>query len=285
MVQASPRLAPPSVRPYTGPVIMAKRPLTVAWISFFPLEWLPDAPEPLRQLPREHPAPWQRLLLDELKGRPELKLHVFSVRKHFPRSWSFEQPGVTFHCVKVPALRSLSLYWGDTVLLRRRLRAIQPDLVHAWGSECAAALVASRLGYPYLVTMQGLLGWIKQDAGLRPTQRIEALLEPFGLRRASLVTAESNFAVGWLRERYPHLEVLQIEHAAHWLFHRLERRPQTRPIEFCYVGNFCRTKGADLLLLGLDKLRAELDFKLTLVAPPDPRFLAGLKSATSAALF
>ena len=253
---------------------MAKRPLTVAWISFFPLEWLPDAPEPLRQLPREHPAPWQRLLLDELKGRPELKLHVYSVRKYFPRSWSFDQQGVTFHCVKVPGLRTLSLYWWDTLLLRRHLHAVQPNVVHAWGSECAAALVASRLGYPCLVTMQGLLGWIKEAVGLRPTQRMEAFLEPFGLRRASLVTAESNFAVQWLRERYPHLEVLQIEHAPNWLFHRLERRPQIRPLELLYVGNFSRVKGVDLLLLALDKLRAELDFKLTLVGSPAPAFLA-----------
>jgi len=30
---------------------MAKSPLIVAWISDFPVEWLPELPEPLRTLP------------------------------------------------------------------------------------------------------------------------------------------------------------------------------------------------------------------------------------------
>ncbi|HUA68267.1 MAG TPA: hypothetical protein VMA13_06940 [Candidatus Saccharimonadales bacterium] len=40
-------------------------PLTVAWISQFPVEWLPDAPESVRRLPREHPSSWQRVLLGQ----------------------------------------------------------------------------------------------------------------------------------------------------------------------------------------------------------------------------
>ena len=40
----------------------------------------------------------------------------------------------------------------DTVLIRRALRAIKPDVVHAWGTEQGAALVANRLGYPRVAT-------------------------------------------------------------------------------------------------------------------------------------
>ena len=35
-----------------------KQPLTVAWISDFPVEWLPDVPEPLRQAIRLLVAHW-----------------------------------------------------------------------------------------------------------------------------------------------------------------------------------------------------------------------------------
>jgi hypothetical protein len=41
--------------------------LTVAWISDFPVEWLPDIPEPLRALPRHHPATWPLVLLSEFE--------------------------------------------------------------------------------------------------------------------------------------------------------------------------------------------------------------------------
>lgn len=48
--------------------------MTVAWISFFPIEWLPDIPEELRRLPWMHPATWQRVLLAELEKIPSLRL-------------------------------------------------------------------------------------------------------------------------------------------------------------------------------------------------------------------
>jgi hypothetical protein len=36
------------------------QPLTVAWISDFPIEWLPDMPETVRTPHRRHPATWQK---------------------------------------------------------------------------------------------------------------------------------------------------------------------------------------------------------------------------------
>src|SRR5258708_35472484 len=105
---------------------MAQRPLKVAWISFFPVEWLPDLPEPLRNHPRLHPSPWQRVLLRELQAFPELKIHVVVVRRYFDRHFVFERDGVTFHCLKSPGgWRRLSLFWIDTMLVRGCLLKVQ----------------------------------------------------------------------------------------------------------------------------------------------------------------
>ena len=38
---------------------MGERPLSVAWISDFPIEWLSEIPQELRHLPRRHPATWK----------------------------------------------------------------------------------------------------------------------------------------------------------------------------------------------------------------------------------
>ncbi|HEV2208052.1 MAG TPA: glycosyltransferase [Verrucomicrobiae bacterium] len=266
---------------------MAPRPpLTVAWISYFPIEWLPQLPELLRNLPKLHPATWQRVLLDELRARTDLKLHVFAVRKHFPQHQTFEWEGVTFHCLKVPGgFRTLSLFWWETLLLRPRLKALRPDLVHAWGTERGAAMVASRLRYPYLVTMQGLLEWYLQQVDLGRVMRLESRLERISLKRASVVTVESRFGVDWLRRHYPHLEVRQAEHAPNWLFHQVQRRPQLRPLHFLFVGIMSLIKGTDLLLHALDRLRTELDFRLTVVGSAPAEFLARMKASTSAALW
>ena len=76
-------------------------PRTVAWFSYFPVEWLPDAPPEVRALPRMHPASWQRVLLGALeKEHPDLRLHILVLRKQFPRSSSFRIRNVTFHLLR-----------------------------------------------------------------------------------------------------------------------------------------------------------------------------------------
>lgn len=260
--------------------------MKAAWISYFPVEWLPGAPEEVRRLPRQHPATWQRVLLEELAGQKGLELHVLVVRKQFPRTFDFEWKGVQFHCLKVPpGMRALSLFWWETLLIRRALKAIRPDLVHAWGVERGAALVASRLGYPYLVTIQGLLRWYLQQIRQNWAQVFEASLERPALKRASLVTTESSFGVRWLAGEYPHLKILQVEHAPNWLYHKIERQPATKPVHFLYVGVLSLIKGSDIMLKGLDRVMADLDFHLTIIGGGSPEFMERLKAETSPGLW
>src|SRR5438128_6135996 len=102
-----------------------KKPLTVAWISDFPVEWLPEVPEPLRKLPRKHPATWQIVLLSEFERNPRLRLHIILLRQRIAASLSFERRGVVFHVLKAPAFMRLgSLFWADTFLIRRVCRGI-----------------------------------------------------------------------------------------------------------------------------------------------------------------
>ncbi|HEV2394414.1 MAG TPA: glycosyltransferase [Verrucomicrobiae bacterium] len=265
---------------------MADRLLKIAWISSFPIERLSEVPEMLRGLPPLHPSSWQRVLLDGFQSRADLKIHVLAVRRQFPRLMSFESDGVTFHCIKIPrGMRTLSLFWWETLRIRRCLRQIRPNLVHAWGTERGAALVASRLHYPYLVTMQGLLEWYQQQVPGDWLFRLEARIERIALRRASVVTTESTFGVNWIREHHPHLKVLQVEHAPAWVFHRVQRQPITKPIQFLYVGSLLPLKGTDLLLRALDKIRDDLDFRLTMVGTPAPGFIEQIKTATSKSLW
>src|SRR6266702_4620245 len=154
-----------------------KKPLTVAWISDFPVEWLPEVPEPLRGLPRRHPATWQMVLLSEFEQNPALRVHVILLRRRIGADLTFERKGVVFHVLKAPAwIRLASLFWADTLLIRRVCERIKPNLVHAWGIEKAAALIASRLDHPYLVTVQGLFAWYKQVVPLPAYYRFIAQL-------------------------------------------------------------------------------------------------------------
>lgn len=252
-------------------------PLKVAWISDFPVEWLDGLPPELCGLPRQHPLTWQRVLLEELQGRPNLELHIIVLRKGIPKDVRFERNGVCFHILKTRGLtRAPTLFWSDTLLARRAIHAIKPDLVHAWGTERGAALVAQRLKQPHLTTIQGLLTWYRTALKLNAHEWFAAWMEERVLRRTGHVTTESTFAVRFLRDRHPGLQVHQVEHAPHRLFHQVERQVQTRPVRLLFSGHLDRRKGADVLFGALSQLCRELDFKLVHAGSRDERLIRSL---------
>jgi glycosyltransferase involved in cell wall biosynthesis len=267
---------------------MAERPIKVAWFSYFPVEWLSGVPEEVSRLPRQHPASWQRVLLNELETDPGLKLHIVVLRKQFMRNLTFERNGVTFHLIKtLGGTRAPSLFWADTILIGRALRGVKPDVVHAWGTEHGAALVANRLGYPRLATLQGLFTWYVAAALKDWHSRLAARLEDYTLRsrKTQCVTAEARFSVNYLRERYPRLRVEHVEHVPDPVFHRLERRAQTAPVRFVFVGAFDYRKGADVLVGALERLQPELAFEVVVIGKTPPDFLAELRSRVAPALW
>ena len=267
---------PPSIRFVI--LGLLKNALTVAWISDFPVEWLPEIPEPLRKLPRRHPATWQIVLLSEFERNPRLRLHIILLRQRIAASLSFERRDVVFHVLKAPAFMRLgSLFWADTFLIRRVCRGIAPDLVHAWGIEKGAAMIAPRFKYPYLLTVQGLFAWYKEMGPLPAYYRLIARLEPTALSRAPLLTTESTFAVQFLKQRFPGIEVHQAEHAPNRCFFEVRRQPQIAPIHFIAVGELCHRKGTDLLFEALNRLVSELPFKLTVISGPDTSYLKSLR--------
>lgn len=261
---------------------MATKPLTVAWISDFPIEWLPDIPAALRHLPRRHPATWSMVLLAEFQKDPNLKVHVILLRGRIEQDLTFEQNGVTFHVLKAnPKFRLTSFFWIDTWKIRNTCQKIRPDLVHAWGSEKGASLIAARLRYPYVMTIQGLFAWYKQRMKLPPYDSFVEIVERLSLKRARVVTTESTFAVKFLRDRYPALQIHQAEHAPNQAFHQLQRRPQTQPLRFIAVGGIGHRKGTDLILAALERLRPELDYTMTFVTNPNAEYVASLQQQVS----
>ena len=175
----------------------------------------------------------------------------------------FRIGSTTFHCVKTPpGFRAPSLYWTDTFLTSRVLNEIRPDLVHAWGTEFGSAAVASRLRYPALVTMQGILTWLDSVLPLNRNLKISRMVEPGSLEKAHVVTCESSFAMRYLHDRYPHLKLLQIEHAPSPIFSQVVRQPQPSRVRILCIGHFSIGKGADVVLNALAPLVQDVLFEV-----------------------
>lgn len=264
----------------------SKTPLTIAWISDFPVEWLSDIPAEVQRLPRRHPATWQIVLLGEYEKNPELKLHVILFRGPIAKDFSFERNGVTFHVLKASGkMRLASFFWLDTWRIRAVCRKIMPDVINAWGSEKGSGLIAARLKWPYVMTIQGLFAWYKQKMKLPPYDRFVSVVEWLTLRRARVVTTESKFAVQFLHENFPGPKVHQAEHAANAAFRQIVRRPQTAPVQFICIGGLGHRKGTDLVFAALERLGAELDFRIKFITGPAPQYIESLRANASARIW
>jgi glycosyltransferase involved in cell wall biosynthesis len=104
-----------------------------------------------------------------------------------------------------------------------------------------------------------------------------ALLEDFSLPRASVVTAESTFAMSYLRQRFPHLHLYRIEHAPRRLFHQVQRIPRLSPSRALFVGTLSYLKGGDLLFQAMNHLAMETNLQLVVVGEPDRGFVHALQ--------
>ncbi len=260
--------------------------LKVAWCSYFPVEWLPEAPAEIRDLPKLHPASWQRVLWQEFARQGGLGLDVLVTRSQFRRSVTFECQGTRFHCLRTPpGMRTASLYWIDTWLIRRALRTIRPHLVHAWGTEFGGASIAGRLGYPALVTMQGILQWLGTVFPLNRTQQVARFLEKRALPRTRAATVESRFGLDYLQARYPKLKLLRIEHAPNPLFAALRRAPRTDPPRLLCIGALSHAKGADIVFPALAQLARDFNFTVSWIGARDAAFEEQMRAAAGEAIW
>jgi glycosyltransferase involved in cell wall biosynthesis len=277
-----PNAVPRKNHPAEAPV---QRPLKVAWFSYFPIEWLPDLPPELHGLARMHPATWQRVLWEQFRNDPRLDLDILALRSVFRETHRFTRDRTRFHCLRTPpGLRAASLYWLDTWMVARELRRIQPDVVHAWGSEFGAAAIASRLRYPTLVTMQGILTWYGSVFPLNRHMKLSRFLETGSLRGSRVVTCESSFGMRYLADRYPHLQLRQVEHAPSPLFAAVRRGPMQTPIRILCVGSFLYWKGADIVLKALNRLK-NADFEVLWIGSKNIELENMLRAETEPALW
>jgi glycosyltransferase involved in cell wall biosynthesis len=154
-------------------------------------------------------------------------------------------------------------------------------VAHAWGTERGAALVASRLKYPYLVTVQGLCTWCKEVGPVNTHEQLAAWIERRCLPRAPMVTTESRFSANFVREHFAPARVEQIEHAPDRVFRWAERRPKLSPRRFLFIGSFTPRKGADVLMRALDRVKDALDFELLVVGGCGKPFFTALRKELS----
>lgn len=135
-------------------------------------------------------------VLEGLFQIPELEIHVVSCTQRPMYAPEKLSQNTWFHLLHVPKIGWLRTgYQGCVRAIRRKLRELQPDLVHGEGTERECALSAAFSGFPNVVTIHGNMVEVARTlhAPVGSYLWCAAKLERFSLSRAGGVLCNSEY--------------------------------------------------------------------------------------------
>jgi glycosyltransferase involved in cell wall biosynthesis len=155
-----------------------------------------------REHDRNHAAPQPyfgtapQALLQGFTLLPELEVHVVScLQKPAPAPEKIA-PNIFYHGLVVPKSGWMrTFYQGCIRATRKKLREIQPDIVHGQGSERDCAIAAAYSGFPNVVTIHGNMKAIAEIYGrsFGNFYWLAAKLETLALKKTAGVLCNSAY--------------------------------------------------------------------------------------------
>jgi glycosyltransferase involved in cell wall biosynthesis len=220
--------------------------------------------------PRPYFGSAVQALVQGLPSVPEAEFHIVCCLRqpvtHTPKL----APNVFYHSLLVPRLGwTKTLYSGCSRAARRKLREIEPDLVHGQGTERDCAVSAVRSGFPNLITLHGYMQAIAKalKAPFFSFHTLQARLEAWTIPRAGGIICLTNYARSRVKGRTPRTWILP--NAVNESFFSVERAPQTTRDIVC-VGTISRLKNQNFLIRALEPLAAQHRFRLVFLGEGIP---------------
>ena len=135
---------------------------------------------------------------------PEVEVHVISCARAKMNSPRKLAPNVFFHSLCVPKIGWLSTgYQGCIRAARKKMKEIQPEMVHGQGTERDCALSAVFSGFPNVITIHGNMAELARQfrARIGSYGWLVARLEDFTLKRTAGVFCNSAYTEQLVKPR------------------------------------------------------------------------------------
>ena len=146
-------------------------------------------------------------LLAGFAACPEATVHVLSCTQQPVPAPAKLAENIFFHSLVVPKIGWLRTgYQGCIRAARKKLRELQPDIVHGQGTERDCALSAVFSGFPNVLTIHGNMQAIAEvyQARIGSFYWLAARLETFALRRTQGVFCNSAYTENLVAPRTSH---------------------------------------------------------------------------------
>ena len=188
----------------------------------------------------------------------DLDIHWVILDRTIRRRQVTEALGQHFH--RVPAVKfsvDLALnYLPARFVLSREICRINPDIVHAWGTELIYPAALQDFRGATILSMQGVLTEYQRIGGLPEDWRWRKMIasEKDFIRSATIVTSESQWGIDKVKAIHPQADCRMVEYGVHPSFYEIPWQPDPGMPYAVFVGGADKRKGVDLLIDALKLL-------------------------------
>lgn len=211
-------------------------------LAAFPLHHLEAFGE--RFLPAGHYATWLPQIAEAWKDQVDFEIHWLTGSNLVSQAMTCSEWNQTFHLYPIARHgRATSFYREDRREIQKILTELKPDVVHAWGTEDVCGFAGVRSGYPCILSMQGIHTNLIWHGFHHPRVYLQAAVESYCLKRANLVTVESEWGKKKIRHFRGGRPIEVVEYGVHPRFFEAQWNPVARPPTFLFVGTVCPQKG------------------------------------------
>ena len=214
----------------------------IAILAAFPLHHLKGFGKAFQ--PKGHYATWLPQIAEAWDGQKEVEIHWIVISDLVKERVDVSEWGQVFHVLPTSQSgRATTLFREDRRTIGAVLDEIQPDLVHGWGTEDVYGLAAVLSGRPNIVSMQGILSAILLKTWMHPREYFQGLLELYCLRKAQVITTESEWGAEVVRRRRGRRPVEIVEYGVQQIFFSTQWKPAAENNLTIFVGSIRAGKG------------------------------------------
>lgn len=203
-------------------------------------------------------------LIQGFSHLPDAEVHVVSCARARMTSPEKLAPNVFFHGLYVPRIGWLgTAYQGCVRAVRKKLRQIQPSIVHGQGTERDCAINAVFGGFPNVLTIHGNMRLIARVNRSRPFSFLwlAAQLEKITVPRSRGVVCITHYTQDAIKDLAKRTWV--VPNAVDVSFFDINARPpaEKTPRMLC-VGHVCLRKNQNAFMRALDSLAQKRKFEV-----------------------
>lgn len=265
--------------------------MKIAWLAPYQINLLAQELTTNRNI-RGHAASWIVNLSNELAKQNDIELHIITHTVAVPYSQEIKKNNITFHIIRYcfpftknkgfppyMPLDKLTRYRGFIKNALRILEKIQPDIIHAHGTEDAYALTAYKSGLPSLISIQGIIAEINK---ISPSlsYRFQIPIERYTIKRNKNFGCRTDWDKSFILSNNKNANIFYVPEAISGVFFKYNWNP-TDILSILFVGYLSKRKGIEILLHSIPIVKKRFpEIALKVVGTGSQKYLKYLKVLT-----